>query len=776
MKTRSLITVLSLVCVAALHAQTTVIDVTYDGIANDTNEVFGFISNTPAFNGGATFDPVTGVIDRSASANATAGVVSSTLVDFTVMETNLVVLTVEVDGATGNLVANGLFIGFQEADGGDNAGGELWNNAGPSFGMVIDGVTKQVTLGGNPGTGKFLDPDLFGITTMAAVQDGFTCRLSLNADGWKCEVTGLAEADGSPIAGSSGSWYDTGILYEDFASGMRVGIVTQGSGGGTLDLARIQVLIDADTDGDGMPDSYENLHGLDKDNPADAGFDLDMNGGPDGLTNLEEYVLGTDPQDADTDDDGLKDGEEVDGTLNPYVGTSLAVPPGDPTNPLRADSDGDGVSDFVELDSGNGTITNPNAQDTDMDGLLDDYELTYQLDPTDPLGEHGGSGDPDGDMLFNTDEQTAGTDPRDSDTDGDTLSDAVEVQTTLTDPLRADTDRDGYDDNVETNDGTYDGPTDTGTNPLDGDTDKDGYKDRIEGEAGTDPNLPASVPTFPVIAWSVDALDAVTDFTTGGTLLYAENVDGEDLSINGIPFVGQVDTGLDKSTPNVQTLLDGQSRSLNAATLAGFYDGEVPELTPLVTAFWYRIGTDNTLLTNSTMVGLTGLTPGKEYLVQIGRVDDRGSTIIDRYMLVDGFGGNNPAEPVGPANTMYGGPDNPGLIFSGTFTAAYSVQAFTWGQYLADGTLSGSHIPFLQVRELTAVPVISRIARQGDEVVVHSEVLNTAKSYRLLRAVALPDGFPVVVDGPRIPVGSTDIFTDPAPPLDRAFYQLQEQP
>jgi hypothetical protein len=49
-----------------------------------------------------------------------------------------------------------------------------------------------------------------------------------------------------------------------------------------------------DRDADGMPDDWERSYALDPDNPADAALDPDG----DGLTNLQEYLSGTNPRDA----------------------------------------------------------------------------------------------------------------------------------------------------------------------------------------------------------------------------------------------------------------------------------------------------------------------------------------------------------------------------------------------------------------------------------------------------------------------------------------------
>jgi len=64
--------------------------------------------------------------------------------------------------------------------------------------------------------------------------------------------------------------------------------------GGTLVYGNLVLDPNADTDGDGIPNGYEQSHGLDPLNPADANFDSDG----DGISNLQEYLAGTDPMDS----------------------------------------------------------------------------------------------------------------------------------------------------------------------------------------------------------------------------------------------------------------------------------------------------------------------------------------------------------------------------------------------------------------------------------------------------------------------------------------------
>ena len=154
----------------------------------------------------------------------------------------------------------------------------------------------------------------------------------------------------------------------------------------------------------------------------------------DGLTKRDELALGTDPNNADTDGDGLNDGEEV----NKYH-----------TNPLKVDTDGDGLSDGDEVMK---YKTDPLKVDTDGDGLSDGDEiLKYKTDPL--------KTDTDGDGLNDGDEVLKfKTNPLKTDTDGDGLTDGAEVMKYKTDPLKVDTDGGTVGDGIEVN---------RGTNPLD---------------------------------------------------------------------------------------------------------------------------------------------------------------------------------------------------------------------------------------------------------------------------------------------------------------------
>jgi uncharacterized repeat protein (TIGR02543 family) len=99
------------------------------------------------------------------------------------------------------------------------------------------------------------------------------------------------------------------------------------------------------------------------------------------------------------------------------------------TDPTVADTDGDGLNDGEEAAAG----TNPFLSDTDGDGLTDSQEINLTLtDPTLPDTDGNGTGDGaedlDSDGLNNLAEvNTHGTDPRDDDSDDDGVNDGDEV-------------------------------------------------------------------------------------------------------------------------------------------------------------------------------------------------------------------------------------------------------------------------------------------------------------------------------------------------------------
>ena len=179
-----------------------------------------------------------------------------------------------------------------------------------------------------------------------------------------------------------------------------------------------------------------------------------------GTTVEYRFGTGTDPDSADSDNDGLDDWTELYATG---------------TDPWKADTDGDGLSDGDEFALG----TAPHSSDTDHDGLPDAWEVANGLDPTSDDGDEGASGDPDRDNLTNAEELQLGTDPQDSDTDGDGLDDDAEVLLG-TDPFVDDTDGDGLLDGYEVNM--------LGSSPFLHDTDGDGLDDVEEDALGTDPD------------------------------------------------------------------------------------------------------------------------------------------------------------------------------------------------------------------------------------------------------------------------------------------------
>lgn len=132
----------------------------------------------------------------------------------------------------------------------------------------------------------------------------------------------------------------------------------------------------ADADSDGMPDAWESTHAFDPASAADAALDADS----DGLTNLKEFLSGTNPRDADSDDDGASDGTELHHGADPLLNTSKPAWFNFTGN--LADLDGDGLSDAWTLWSGG--IPRVPLADDDGDGMSNLEESEAGTDPDDP--------------------------------------------------------------------------------------------------------------------------------------------------------------------------------------------------------------------------------------------------------------------------------------------------------------------------------------------------------------------------------------------------------
>jgi len=224
--------------------------------------------------------------------------------------------------------------------------------------------------------------------------------------------------------------------------------VIRGDGTGALSYTHYEDFIDLNaadqhlpvvrrikpTAGDGEQDSTDQYCDV---------CDADSDG--DGLMDGNEVAIGTDPDDYDTDNDGRNDWHEVTG------GGPI------PTDPFDPDTDDDGLLDSVEVHPASNT-TNPTNADTDGDGLCDGGTRTPWMttvgDPrvvVNPIckscstpgvtpcvspytrgGSPDGIGDHPNPLGIGEDESGEGTwdpgetDPNQYDTDGDAVADGIE--------------------------------------------------------------------------------------------------------------------------------------------------------------------------------------------------------------------------------------------------------------------------------------------------------------------------------------------------------------
>ena len=337
----------------------------------------------------------------------------------------------------------------------------------------------------------------------------------------------------------------------------------------------------SDSDGDGVDDGTE--IGNDPSNPTDSDGDgiPDVNDpnndtDQDGLSNYLESLIGSDPENRDSDGDDYRDNEELAVVLNGLDVDDDGIDDALDASELgMPDENGDGVADFAIVDvDGDGE---PNLLDTDSDNDgIDDIDETLAdadsdgiPDLIDPLNVLGG-GDSDGDFIPDALECCSDTDLNgqpdymQDDSDNDRIDDIFEAGISGTD-----TDLDGYDDIYDADindDGVVDNGPDANADginddwlPIDSDgdglpdyrdtdSDNDGVTDEVESGYGAYPNQDSDGDGIP------DRIDVVSEpGLAGGGDSDADGITDADECPTGYPYCADTD---EDGTPDYMDNVD----------------------------------------------------------------------------------------------------------------------------------------------------------------------------------------------------------------------------
>jgi len=318
---------------------------------------------------------------------------------------------------------------------------------------------------------------------------------------------------------------------------------------------------DLDSDGDNKSDQSEGISDFDGDGTPNY-LDLDSDG--DGVLDIVDQcpllvgLANLNGCPVDTDADGIYDIDDLDDD-NDGIRDTVEAAACSPAAP-DCDTDGDGIPNRIDPDSDNDGISDvreSNGTDVDGDGKVDGTVDANGV----PGSTNGGLTPP------NTDGTTL-TDPYDTDSDGDGISDSLERGPNPNAPVDTDgdgipnyrdldSDADGIPDSVERGTGAAILDTDGDGTPdyKDLDSDNDGIPDTVEkGPNGATPldTDGDGIPNYRDLDSDGDGIPDSIEKGTGSTLL---NTDGDtlpdylDTDSDGDGISDAIEKGLNGNSP-----------------------------------------------------------------------------------------------------------------------------------------------------------------------------------------------------------------------------------